>query len=91
MTESLIKKQMTMNPYMDPRLEPQFNTHSCFARKYTCMPHVCNISTREDRERRIRDELEEVVKNKVEGINKKQLKLVDETKSKTKNKKCTIM
>ena len=78
---------MTMNPC----LEPKFNTHSCFARKPTCMPPICNISTREDREKRIKEELEEVVKNKVEAINKKQLKLVDETKNKIKNKKCTIM
>ena len=94
-TDPLIKKQMTMNPYMDsrmdPRLDPKFNAHSCFARKHTCMPPICNISTREDRERRIRDELEEVVKNKVERIHKKQVKLVDETKNKTKSKKCTIM
>ena len=77
----------------DSLIEKPFNTQSCFARKYTCMPIICNISTREDRERRIREELEEVVTSKVEKFRKKKVKLVDKTKTKTKikYKNCTIM
>jgi hypothetical protein len=89
---NLEKKQLIT---MDPLIEKT----GCFMRKPKCFsPPTCVApkcmyeilpNTLEDRQRRYKEELEEVIKKKVEGIHNKKFTLIN--KHVQKEKKCAIM